>query len=156
MTANTFRIVRGATIPATAARVYGIIADYRHGHPRILPAPWFGNLRVLEGGAGAGTRFLFDVTVLGKTQTSEGVVTEPAPGRELVETYPATGVVTTFRVEPLAGGASRVTFDTLMPRRPGLAGLLERLATPAFLRRVYDAELAQLARVAAEPAPPAA
>jgi len=148
---DTFQFARSATIAAPADRVYDVIADYETGHPRILPGPWFSNLVVIEGGRGAGTRFRFDVRAFGKTQTSVGVVTEPRPGRELVETYPDSGVVTTFRVEPLADRHTRVTFDTTMPRRPGLAGWIERLATPSFLRRVYDAELANLARVAAEP-----
>ena len=149
-TTTTYSVSRSASIPAPADRIYGIIADYVSGHPRILPAPWFSNLVVDEGGIGAGTRFHFDVRVAGRTQTVEGLVEEPRPGRELVETYPATGVVTTFLVEPLPGGSTRVTFATVMPRKPGLVGLLERLATPRFLHRVYDAELANLARVAAE------
>ncbi len=42
------------TIPAPAAAVYALLADYRDGHPRILP-PAFSDLTVLQGGIGAGT-----------------------------------------------------------------------------------------------------
>src|SRR5919107_1939926 len=113
----TYRGTATATMEAPPERVYGIIADYQAGHPRILPAPYFSNLRVDEGGVGAGTRFHFDVRAFGQTQTLHSEVSEPVTGRELVERYPATGVVTTFRVEPQAGGGSRVTIESAMPRR---------------------------------------
>ena len=148
MSGATFRISGGAAIAAPPEVVYGIIADYRDGHPRILPAPHFSNLRVDEGGVGAGTRFRFDVRAFGRVRTLEATVEEPAPGRELVELYPATGVVTTFRVAPLVGGGSAVTIVSDMPRRAGLLGLLERLTMPPFLRRLFADELRRLAVVA--------
>lgn len=148
-TARTFRVKQSATIDAEASRLYGIIADYRAGHPSILPEPWFSNLVVDEGGVGEGTRFHFDVRAFGQSQTLECIVTEPAPGRALVETYPATGVVTTFSVVPRAGSGSEVTIDSLIPWRPGFGGLIERLTFPPFLRRLFATELRNLARVAA-------
>jgi uncharacterized protein YndB with AHSA1/START domain len=122
--------------------VYGIIADYRAGHPSILPPKWFGPLTVVEGGVGAGTRIRFSMKGMGPERPMEAIVAEPEPGRVLTETYPATGGVTTFIVEPATGG-TRVTFHTTWQKR-GLAGLLERIAARPFLRRVYKDELDQL------------
>jgi uncharacterized protein YndB with AHSA1/START domain len=129
-------------IAAPPAVVYGIIADYRSGHPAILPPKWFGPLTVVEGGVGAGTRIRFSMKGMGPERPMEAVVAEPVPGRLLTETYPATGGVTSFIVDPAPGG-STVTFRTTWQPR-GVAGFLERLAAPGFLRRVYKDELDQL------------
>lgn len=130
-------------IAAPAHIVYGIIADYRDGHPAILPPKWFGPLIVEAGGIGAGTRIRFSMRGMGPERPMEAIVAEPEPGRVLTETYPATGGVTTFIVEAAPAGRSDVTFRTTWQPR-GLAGLVERLAAPRFLRRVYRDELDQL------------
>ena len=80
---------------------------------------------------------------MGPERPMEAIVDEPEPGRVLTETYPATGGVTTFTVDAAPGGTSDVTFRTTWQPR-GVTGLLERLAAPAFLRRVYKDELDQL------------
>src|SRR5512139_3896517 len=49
------RVSESALVPAPASLTYDIIADYRTGHPSILPTEYFGRLDVLEGGRGAGT-----------------------------------------------------------------------------------------------------
>ena len=130
-------------IAAPAHVVYGIIADYRAGHPAILPPKWFGPLSVIEGGLGAGTRIRFSMKGMGPERPMEAIVAEPEPGRVLTETYPATGGVTTFIVDAAPNGASDVTFRTTWRPR-GFQGLIERLAAPGFLRRVYKDELDQL------------
>jgi hypothetical protein len=71
-------------------------------------------------------------------------VTEPEPGRQLCETYPDTGMVTTFTVDPEdASRSSRVTITTRYTKA-GLAGWLERWLAPRFLCAVYTAELHEL------------
>ena len=140
------RVAASAAVPAPPAAVYAVLADYHDGHPRILP-PAFSGFAVERGGTGAGTVIRFDLTLLGQTRTSRGVVTEPEPGRVLVETYPADGVVTTFTVEP-AGAGSRVTFASAWTRG-GLRGWVERVVAVPALRRLFAEELANLARVAA-------
>jgi hypothetical protein len=132
-----------AVIAAPAATVYDIIADYRTGHPRILPPQYFGALTVERGGRGAGTRIKFEMKAFGKINIAMADITEPVPGRELRETL-ASGIVTTFLVEPIDAGSSRVTIDTRY-RSPGLRGWFESLIAPGFLRKVYAAELALLA-----------
>jgi hypothetical protein len=137
-----------ARIGAPNFLLYGIIADYKGGHPQILPSRYFGRLEVLAGGRGAGTRIRFEMKAFGKTNVSVAEVTEPVPGRELRETL-SDGIVTIFLVEPVGEAESRVTISTTY-FKPGVRGWLEKLLAPRYLRRVYTAELAQLARVAAD------
>jgi Polyketide cyclase / dehydrase and lipid transport len=141
-------IAESLVIPAPASLLYEIIADYRSGHPSILPAAYFGRLDVLEGGRGAGTKVRFEVRAFGRLNVDTAEVSEPVPGRELRETLPS-GIVTTFLVEPLGATESRVTIRTEFAK-PGLRGWFERLLATPYFRRVYAAELAQLARVAAD------
>lgn len=146
---KTLRVTASAIIEAPAERVYAIIADYRNGHPRILPKPYFLSLEVEQRGIGAGTVIRFQMRVLGKTQTSRATITEPEPGRVLVETNEPSGVVTTFLVEPREEGRhAEVTFRTDLPTRGGVFGPLERFLARWMLRRIYAKELALLAVVA--------
>jgi hypothetical protein len=98
------RIAASALIQAPAQQVYAIIADYRNGHPRILPKPYFVSLTVEQGGVGAGTMVTFQMKVMGSWQTFHAVITEPEPGRVLVETDSSAGTVTTFTVDPRDNG----------------------------------------------------
>src|SRR5690606_40595313 len=119
-----------ATIAPPAATVYGILADYREGHPSILPRNYFRNLEVEAGGTGAGTRIRFEMRVLAATRLVRGEVTEPEPGRRLVETYPESGTRTTFLVDPvLDGRAAHVTLPT-RSEYAGLPGAVRRRAAP--------------------------
>jgi hypothetical protein len=137
-------VTASAVIPAPPSIVYGLIADYRRGHPSILPPEYFQNLQVHAGGIGAGTRITFQMRVLGQTHHFFARISEPEPGRRLVERYPETGMVTTFKVDPEgAGKRSRVTITTAYTKA-GLAGWFERLVAPRFLRTVYAAELGLL------------
>jgi hypothetical protein len=144
----TFRVACSARVNAPADVAYRLIADYREGHPRIVPAKYFSNLVVEAGGYGAGTRFRIDMTVLGRTQRMRAVVEEPQPGRVLLERDVDRGLVTTFEVVPIGTNSCDVTFTTDMPRRAGVAGAIEELVTKWILPRIYREELAQLERVA--------
>ena len=149
----TYTVSRTARIDAPPDRIYGILRDYHHGHPSILPKA-FRNLTVEQGGVGAGTKIRFDATVFGRTQQYVGVVSEPEPGRVLVERYTAPSAsATTFIVEPQDGGrAATVTFLTEMPGRGGVAGRIERWVMNRILQPIYAEELQNLAaRVARQP-----
>jgi polyketide cyclase/dehydrase/lipid transport protein len=137
---RTLLIQASAVVPGPASRVYRIIADYRQGHPGILPPQYFDDLVVEEGGVGAGTRISFTMKAYGSRTRSHAHVTEPEPGRVLVETVQGSGIVTRFVVDPLAGDTSRVTIETTYPLT-GLRGWFERLVVPGYLRKVYAAEL---------------
>ena len=140
----TYTVARTERIGAPADRVYGIIRDYHQGHPSILPKQ-FSNMRVVKGGVGAGTTIAFDVRVLGQTQHFVAVVTEPEPGRVLVETnLEPTESVTTFVVEPITETESSVTIATALSQRRGLAGRLERFVTAKVMQSLYAAELKKL------------
>src|SRR5829696_2570481 len=146
-----YRVDASATIAAPARRVYAILADYREAHPRILPRRYFRALDVEQGGVGAGTVFRLTMRVLGRSETTRAAVTEPEPGRILVESVAGGGPVTTFIVTPAGaqGQESQVTISTELPTRAGpVLGVLERWLTRTMLRRIYAEELALLAEYA--------
>jgi len=141
-------VSKSAEIGAPADRLYGIIADYRTGHPKILP-PAFTGLTVEAGGVGAGTRILVGMRVFGRVMTFPAEVSEPYPGRVLVErNLGDRPSVTTFTVDRLDPVRSRVTISTELPVRTGILGRVERFLTRRFLEPIYTAELAKLAAVA--------
>ena len=137
-------------VKANPARVYAIIADYHEGHPQIIPKPPFVFLRVEEGGIGAGTKISFQMKIFGRSYDFRATVTEPDPGRVLVETNYVGGGVSTFTVNPVENGKySEVTIHTSgETQKQGLLGTLERVMTCNYLRRVYRKELALLEAVA--------
>ena len=138
------RVSASAVIPAPAEKVYGIISDYHNGHPHILPKPYFLSLEVVKGGVGAGTVVDFSMRLMGRVQHFRATVTEPQPGRVLVETND-TGAVTSFTVEPQPNQQCRVTIVTETTVRDGLLGKVEGWLTNRLLQPIYGAELAQLA-----------
>jgi hypothetical protein len=144
-----YQVTSSLLIKAPAKQLYDIIADYHNGHPLILPKPYFVSLEVEEGGFGAGTIINFQMRVFGKTQTFRAVITEPDPGRVLVESDLDGGVVTTFKVLSVDGRHSEVAITTNgQTSRDGVVGLLERYLTEKYLRRIYKKELRQLAEIA--------
>lgn len=136
-------------ISSPAQRVYSLIADYRNGHPRILPKPYFISLDVEQGGYGAGTVINFQMQLMGRTQTFHSAITEPEPGHVLVETDMNTGAVTTFTVDPhLDGQEAFVTISTTTDVPDGIAGKIQGWLTTRLLHPIYEKELDQLADVA--------
>jgi hypothetical protein len=138
------RAEASAVVGAAAADVYRMIADYRNGHPRIIPPRYFRDLQVEEGGYGNGTVIRYDLLAFGTTRHARARVTEPEPGRVLVETDLDIGAVTTFLVEPIGPAKSRVTIATDVPTHAGPLGWIERAVTRPLLNRAFVAELAQL------------
>jgi hypothetical protein len=132
------------------ARAYAIIANYREHHPNILPKRYFSGLEVEAGGVGEGTVFRAEMSAAGRKRAFRGVVTEPEPGRVIVETYPESGTVTTFTVDPdRDAGSATVTIATEWTTRGGLLGMVESTLTAGYLRRVFTQELARLESYAA-------
>jgi len=140
------RVTAERSIAAPADRVYRLIADYREHHPRFLP-PAFSDVRVEQGGVGAGTVISFRLSVGGRSRRYRAVVAEPQPGRVLTEADSATGSVTTFTVMP-EGDASRVRIETTWPGATGVQGFFERLLAPRLLGKLYADELERLDRYA--------
>ncbi|MDZ7623432.1 MAG: SRPBCC family protein [Ignavibacteriaceae bacterium] len=148
MSSNKFSV--SAKISSSPKVVYEIIADYRNSHPKILPKPPFVSLIVEQGGVGAGTIARVQMKVMGKLQTFRTVVTEPEPGKVLVETND-TGYITTFTVEPRDNGKnSFVTFTTEISDSSSFVKKLEFRLTKLLLIPVYKKELKNLAEFASE------
>jgi uncharacterized protein YndB with AHSA1/START domain len=146
----TLTVIASRRIPAPPAEVYAIIADYTDGHPHIMPSAYFRNIEVEKGGVGAGTRIRFEMTVLGTVRTIRADIEEPKPGRALVERDVEGKSVTTFTVNPAREGReSDVMITTVLTTRGGILGVVERMASKAFLERVYRDELSRLAAYAA-------
>jgi hypothetical protein len=141
------RVSAERIIEAPAEVVYHLISDYKeHHNPAGFLPPAFPELHVEQGGVGAGTVVRFTSKLAGQTKTIVASISEPVPGRVLVESSP--GLETTFTVEPVLNGAagstkSRVRFDTVM-EAGGLEGLIARLFAPGILRPVYADEMARL------------
>jgi len=131
--------------------VYTTIADYHEGHPSILPPKNLYDLQVEQGGQGAGTIIRFKARILGVEQSFHQRVSEPEPGRVLVEQDIDTDqkVTTTFIVTSLEEGKkSRVEIRMAMNASPGLKGLVERLVIPIANPPIYRKELKLLEAVA--------
>jgi hypothetical protein len=138
---SPFRFSSSRLLNAPADVVYHCLADYREHHrPGGFLPPAFTDLQVLQGGVGAGTVIRFTVSVGGRTSTRTQEVTEPVPGRVLVES--GSGEGSTFTVEP-RGEQTLVRIDTVLQRR-GIEGVLLPLLGPRILRPIYADELARL------------
>jgi polyketide cyclase/dehydrase/lipid transport protein len=149
---SRLRVSAAGVIPARPEKVYKILADYRVHHPHIVPREYFRRLEVEEGGVGAGTRTLLEMRVLGATRVVRHVISEPQPGRVLVEADPHGSSRTSFTVDPVpAGEATRLTIATEIETRGGVLGILERFLVKLALRRIYRRELALLESYAARP-----
>ncbi len=134
-------------INAPAETIYRIIADYRDGHPHILPKEYFISLDVEEGGYGAGTVVNFEMRLLGQTKSFHSIITEPEPGRLLIETDVKTAIPTSFHVEPAADGhKARLTISTELKGQNLVEGLIAKL----LLQKVYRRELELVANMAEE------
>jgi hypothetical protein len=132
-------------IHAPVAKIYEVIADYRTKHPRILPKPYFLSLDVEEGGFGAGTIVNFQMRILGQTRSFRSLITEPEPGRVLLETDLSSGVATRFDFMPLDNDQhSRVMITTELEN----VGTVEGVVAKLMLQKIYRQELALLARFA--------
>jgi len=128
-------------IDAPADVLYHCIADYvEHHRPDGFLPPAFSHLEILRGGVGAGTEIRFVINAGGRRRTVTGTVTEPVPGRRLVET--GSGIETTFMVEPTVR-RTWVRFDTTIDDA-GLQGVLSRLFAARIFEPIFEAELRRL------------
>jgi hypothetical protein len=101
----------------------------------------FSEFEIRRGGVGAGAEASWVVDVGGRKRTIMATISEPVPGRTLVES--GSGVETTFTVEPSEDGRTLVRFDTVIDDS-GLSGLLNRLFVARILGPVYEDELTRL------------
>jgi hypothetical protein len=126
---------------APADVIYHCIADYRaHHRPGGFLPPAFTDFVIDRGGVGAGTELHWVVAMGGRPRPMSAVVSEPEPGRRLVET--GEGVETTVSVEPAEHG-TRVRFTTHLDDT-GVSGVLTRLFGARLMGPLYADELARL------------
>jgi Polyketide cyclase / dehydrase and lipid transport len=74
-------------------------------------------------------------------------VSEPEPGRTLVESDANSSLATTFNVEP-RDGRSVVRISTSWDGASGIGGFFERTFAPKAMRRIYLDELDRLSAYA--------
>jgi hypothetical protein len=110
-----------------------------HQHPRFLP-PAFSPYQVVEGGVGAGTVTQFTVTAGGRTREYSTRITEPEPGKTLVETDTRSSLVTTFSVLP-QDGKPLARISSSWDGAGGIGGFFERTFAPRMLRKIFPDEL---------------
>jgi Polyketide cyclase / dehydrase and lipid transport len=140
-----------AVLAARPEDVYATIADYRQGHPHIIPQESLYDLQVEQGGYGAGTIIRFQARALGVERSFYQRVSEPEPGRVLVEQDidSVNNVVTTFTVTPLEQGQkSHVEISHTEKASPGLQGFIERIVEPIVMSPILRKELKLLEGVA--------
>ena len=93
----------------------------------------------------------FKSRVLGVEQSFHQRVSEPEPGRVLVEQDidSVQNVTTTFTVIPVEQGQkSHVEISTMMNTSPGFKGFIERVVVSIFNPKIYRKELKLLESVA--------
>ena len=128
-------------IDAPADKVYSYLADMNL-HQRLLPSA-FSDFKVEQGGVGAGTVTSFKITAGGRTRSYRMQVTEPDPGRTLVESDTGSSLVTTYNVTP-QGDKSLVSITTSWDGASGIGGFFERTFAPRALRGIYAESLDKL------------
>jgi len=140
-----------AVLDARPEAVYTTLADYRGEHPHILPKKHLYDLQVEQGGYGAGTIIRFKSRFLGVEQSFYQRVSEPEPGRVLVEQDIDSALQESviFTVIPLEHERkSHVEIFVAMNASPGLKGLLECVVISMMFPPVLREELKLLEAVA--------
>ncbi|QOV33159.1 SRPBCC family protein [Streptomyces ferrugineus] len=136
------------TVDAPADEVYRYLADMQL-QARFLPSPFY-DFQVEAGGVGAGSVVRFKIDFAGGVRELRMQVTEPEPGRILVQTDTGgSGLVRTFTVTP-QGEQALVSINSSFDGESGVAGFVERIIAPRRLHRVYGKELARLDAYARE------
>jgi uncharacterized protein YndB with AHSA1/START domain len=136
------------TIDAPAQDVYRYLADMQL-HSQFLPPPFY-DFNVVEGGVGTGSVVEYKIDYAGGVRTLRMEVTEPEPGRTLVQADTNdSGLVTTFTVTP-QGEQALVSITSGFDGESGVMGVIQRIIAPRRLHRAYVRELARIDAYARE------
>jgi Polyketide cyclase / dehydrase and lipid transport len=137
--ATAERVVRA---PADVVRA--ALADYATTRPAVLPEQ-YSEYRLDAGGQGAGTRVHWRLAATSKRVREQDVVVTEGPDGTLVESDANSSMVTTWTVQPGAGG-STVRARTTWNGASGVGGFFERTFAPKGLARIHEALLERLER----------
>ena len=141
-----------AQIDASAPDVYAALADYAGARQEFLPTQHITALTVVEGGYGAGTTFEATLRIPGKSLTFRHVVSEPDPGRILVEVCATGRYRLTFKVDPAGMNRARVTIALDAQRAKGWIGFAQARVIPPVVGRIFRKEVENLRRYLDYPA----
>ena len=114
-------------------------------HQRFLP-PAFSDFKISRAASASRRQ---QVTAGGRTRSYRMQVSEPAPGRTLVETDTGSSLVTTYDVAP-QGDKSLVGITTSWDGAGGIGGFFERTFAPRAMERLYSEALDRLSAYATE------
>lgn len=135
------RAVAEQSVAASSKQAFRAISDY-HGRVKWLP-PAFSNYHVEEGGEGGGTVITYHLSTGRRERDYRMRVTEPARGRELVESDTLSSLVTRWAVSP-QGSGSTVRIETTWQGAAGIGGFFERTFASRVLQKLYRDELSRL------------
>lgn len=136
-----------ALINAPPREVYAVLADYRHGHPQIVPRDYLRQLEVEAGGYGAGTIIRYRKRLFGLERPGRATIHEPEPGRLLTERETTSSLVMTFAVTPANNGQqTHVQIAARWEPAQTIQGKLEQAFYPYSMRRMFAQELDLLAK----------
>ncbi len=139
------RVEVSAVIEARPEEIYAVVADYRHGHPQIVPQEYLRDLEVEAGGYGAGTIIRFRARAFGIERPARSIISEPEPGRVLMETEMISHIVTTYTLTPQSEGKTmlQIASQWQSSRNPFVA--LQQAFYPKLMRSMDAKELELIA-----------
>lgn len=125
-------------VGAPPEKVYKVLAQPEH-HKHILPDIF------VRYEAESDDIVSFSIKYYGAVRDMRAKVVQIEPDRVLHEIDLATDIVTAFRLEPHKDGTV-VTLAVHYEANKSIAGFIEALMVPPFLRRLYKEELVKLGR----------
>ena len=133
-------------VAASPQRVRAFLVDYQNNHPRILPAEYFRDYRVEQGGDGAGTVISYRLRAGGRERAYRMRVEEPTEGGPILEERDTgSSLVTTWTLSPAGEGEqTMVSLTSRWEGASGIGGFFERMFAPRALRRLYGEVLEKL------------
>ena len=135
-----------ALIQARPEDVYAVLADYRHEHAHIVPRKYVRNLEVEAGGVGEGTIIRYRARAFGIERPSRAIISEPEPGRMLIEQETTSTLRTIFTVTPAQHGQQthvQIASHWQPSRNPFKA--IEQLFYPLIMRDMFAQSLQLIA-----------
>ncbi|MDQ3284823.1 MAG: SRPBCC family protein [Actinomycetota bacterium] len=133
-------------VAASPQRVRAFLVDYQNNRPRILPAEYFRDYRVEQGGDGAGTVISYRLRAGGRERAYRMRVEEPTEdGPILEERDTGSSLVTTWTLSPAGEGEqTMVSLTSRWEGASGIGGFFERMFAPRALRQLYGEVLEKL------------